>query len=328
MLVNLKSRKGRIMIISKKELKNYLVDKLQTKYGVGCRKHYVALSGGVDSSLVASLLCWAFGTENVVAMYRNLHSNPIHWQHAQALQKKFGFKLIYIDANPLEEILFAQMKEQFELQGLRWEDGSVPRAKAADMVAFSSGRSRFNTWASGIISKKIDNGRGRIYGTGNGEEDYILRYFDKFGDGAVDNNILAGLNKAEVRQLALYIGVPREIVVKTPSADLEACGDGHNDEDQLTAWARNKGYDIKISYGAPDGSEEGNVAWAWRETLEKHWLESHEKPSLPRFDGYGYTKEQIDLICFLYELRQETNHKVLGIPGTSRSKMMRLGLVY
>jgi len=315
------------MIQDKEKLRTYLIEKLRNEYGVGCDRHYVALSGGVDSSLVTALLCEAFGAENVVALYRNLHSNPVHWEHAQMLQQKFGFKLIYINAEPLDELLNKQLRTQFELQGLRWSDDGSQKQKNADMVAFSSGRSRFNTWAGGIVSKKIDEGGGRIYGTGNGEEDYVLRYFDKFGDGAVDNNILAGLNKAEVRQLALYLGVPREIVVKTPSADLEASGDAHNDEDQLSAWAQSMGYNIRISYGAPDGSREGNVAWAWREDLKYGLLSCEDEILALKMFHRDYIDEQKKLIQFLCKLRKKTQHKVLGIPGTDRRELMNLNLV-
>jgi len=313
------------MIRTMEGLVDNLVGKLRNEYGAGCLDHYLGLSGGVDSATVVALLCLAFGPKKVWAVFRDLHSNPVHYEHAKLLQEKFGFNLIYISADHLERELLRQINEQISACNSEkfFEIFPPGQNTPANVVsAYGSGRSRFNTWAGAYISKLVCKNGGRIYGTGNGEEDYVLRYFDKFGDGAVDNNILAGLNKAEVRQLALYLGVPREIVVKTPSADLEGCGDNHNDESQLTAWAKQAGYKIKISYGAPDGSKEGNVAWAWRQDLVYGWFKKKQKPTEQDFASHNYNQEEKDLLCFLWELQRKTDHKVLGIPGTDRRYLM------
>ena len=38
------------------------------KMGQGCRRAFVAGSGGVDSSVVTTLLCRAFGPENTIVL--------------------------------------------------------------------------------------------------------------------------------------------------------------------------------------------------------------------------------------------------------------------
>ncbi|MFC1756812.1 NAD(+) synthase, partial [Patescibacteria group bacterium] len=229
------------MIRNRKKLEEFLI-KRSRELATGCNRVFVAVSGGVDSSLVVAILCKAFGPENVVGLYRDIQNDKKHKQDVELLKEKFGFKLISLDLNDLYDELLEKMKQQFDVNGLEW-DGS------GFTSAYASLKSRFTTPLSGFISKAIDNGNGRIFGTGNGEEDGYLRYFDKYGDGAVDNNILAGLNKAEVRQLAGFMGVPKNIITKLPSADLEGSGDEHNDEGQLTEWAKDLGYNIKISYG-------------------------------------------------------------------------------
>jgi NAD+ synthetase len=313
------------MILDTPRLIAFLIDKLCYEYGAGCRKHYLALSGGVDSSTVAVLLCRAFGAKNVVAMYRNLKSQPLHYQHVNELRRHFPFHLIYIDGNAYENALLVEIQKQFKRNKLAWfAEGS----RDDKNYAFASSRSRFNTWVGAIISKMADDNGGRIYGTGNGEEDRLYFFFDKFGDGAVDNNILAGMNKAEVRKLALALGVPRAIIVKKPSDDLFAGQTTNFDETQLSAKARRLGYrGLRITYGSPDGRQEGNGAWAWREDLRHGWLARPAKPAKAELKSAGYLPAEIQLIWFLWDLRRQNAHKILNIPGTDRRELMRLKLV-
>ncbi len=309
------------------------LEKRAFDFGVGCEKVYVSLSGGVDSAVVVTLLCRTFGAENVVAMYRDIRSNTKHLEDVKELQKVLGFKLRIIDANPMYDEFLRQVKNQFEDDEVWYEEGSQEANKNGWDGAYGSLKSRFTTPFAGFISKIIDRGRGRIYGTGNAEEDVLLRYFDKFGDGAVDNNIISGLIKIEVRQIALYFAeiyqavIFYKIAAKTPSADLQSNGDEHNDESELTSWAKNMGFDIEISYG--DLEKEGNIAWALKENLDQGVITgdraSLNKNCLRRL--FKYNQEQIQVILFLREIEKSTRHKELGIPGVPRIVLREKGLV-
>lgn len=302
-----------------------------------CKNVFFALSGGIDSSLIGAILSLEFGPEKVFGMHRKIKSNPKHLEDAKLLQSVFKFKLIELDLNDEYDSGINKVKREFERLGLPWADEGT---READDLGFTSGYASLKSclttpWAA-FISKIIDNGFGRIYGTGNGEEDGILRYFDKRGDGAVDNNLLNGLTKAEVRQLAIYLGVPMRIVTKLPSADLEASGDKHNDEDQLTGWAKKLGFpNLKISYGAPDGSSEGNIAWAWKEDIKHGVITGYSEqgvgPMLYNREQlsalFNYKEDEIDVILFLREVERTTRHKVEPIPGLERYILQEAGAV-
>ena len=58
-----------------------------------------------------------------------------------------------------------------------------------------------------------------VAGTGNKSE-LCVGYFTKYGDGGVDILPLGGLLKTEVRKLAKELGIPKEIIDRTPSAGL------------------------------------------------------------------------------------------------------------
>ncbi|WP_274644954.1 ammonia-dependent NAD(+) synthetase [Pseudomonas serbica] len=58
----------------------------------------------------------------------------------------------------------------------------------------------------------------------------VFGFFTKFGDGAADLTPLSGLVKGQVRQIALALGAPTDLVLKTPTADLEDLAPGKPDE--------------------------------------------------------------------------------------------------
>jgi len=315
------------MIKNAKALEETLVSKARD-FGAGCEKVFVAVSGGIDSALVAAILTKAFGAENTVGLYRNIKSDPKHLADAKLLEETFGFRLAHFDLNDEYDSIVAKTKAEFERLGLDFADEfSLAAAESGMCNAYESLKSRFTTPLAGFISKMIDSGRGRIFGTGNGEEDGFLRFFDKYGDGAVDNNLLAGLTKAEVRSLARYMGVPERIIVKTPSADLQGNGDEHNDEDALSGMAKARGYDIRISYGSSDGSKEGNVGWAMKEDTRSGLVTGIGKKRDLASLATEYGEEKAKLILFLREIEMATKHKVGTPPGTDRKELFAAGLV-
>ncbi len=71
--------------------------------------------------------------------------------------------------------------------------------------------------------------RGLVAGTGNKTE-ALLGYTTIYGDNACAFNPIGDLYKSQVRQLAASIGVPQQILVKAPSADLWP---GQTDEGEI-----------------------------------------------------------------------------------------------
>jgi NAD+ synthase (glutamine-hydrolysing) len=69
-----------------------------------------------------------------------------------------------------------------------------------------------------------------VVGTGNKDEDGYLAYFCKYGDGAVDIQLISDLHKSQVFSVGQELGVPDSILQAKPSADL---WEGHTDEDEL-----------------------------------------------------------------------------------------------
>ena len=68
-----------------------------------------------------------------------------------------------------------------------------------------------------------------VAGTGNRSEAY-MGYFTKWGDGACDFNPIADLTATEVLDFLRWLGAPRSIIEKAPSAGLF---DGQTDEKEM-----------------------------------------------------------------------------------------------
>lgn len=322
------------MFIQKVEKTVAYLEKRVKDFGIECEKVYVSLSGGVDSAVVVTILSRAFGLENVVALFRDIRSNPRHRDDVRALQKAVGFRLMELDANPFYDMFLEQCKEQFAEIGVAWRDENSPEAISDGWGgAYASLKSRFATPFAGFVAKAIDGGNGRIYGTGNAEEDLLLRYFDKFGDGAVDNNILVGLTKVEVRQIALWFAtvydadIFRRIAEKLPSADLQANGNVHNDESELSEWARAMGYNVRLSYGTTE--TEGNIAWIVKQDIDLGVVtgEKADWSAEKLATTLGYNRDQVLLTLFVRKIEVATRHKALGIPGVERKELRAQGLV-
>jgi NAD+ synthase len=62
------------------------------------------------------------------------------------------------------------------------------------------------------------------------ENELMIGYFTKYGDGGADILPLGNLLKSQVRELAEYLGIPKKIIDKPPSAGL---WEGQTDEKEI-----------------------------------------------------------------------------------------------
>ena len=68
-----------------------------------------------------------------------------------------------------------------------------------------------------------------VIGTSNKTE-ILLGYFTKYGDGAVDIEVIGDLFKTDEKELAKFMKIPEKIINKVPTAELYR---GQTDEEEL-----------------------------------------------------------------------------------------------
>ncbi|MBN1485347.1 MAG: NAD+ synthase [Chloroflexia bacterium] len=157
----------------------------------------LGLSGGVDSAVVAALCRRALGGPAVLGVIMPCYSSPQDREDALRVAGPLGIETIEI---PLEGAFDALMR-------VLPPGGRLAQANLKP-------RLRMLTWYY------LANERnGLVVGSGNKVEIQV-GYSTKYGDGGVDILPLGDLDKGQVRELALYLGVPQDIVHKPPSAGL------------------------------------------------------------------------------------------------------------
>ena len=176
----------------------FLHDEMIERRGVG--RAVIGLSGGIDSALVAFLCARALGPENVYAIrmpYRTSSADSL--ADAQRVIDVLG---IHGDTIEISDAV----------------DGYLRFAPDADA------RRKGNVMARMRMLALFDQSARRNalpVGTGNKTE-RLMGYFTWHADDTPPVNPIGDLFKTQVWALARHLGVPREVVDKAPSADLEA----------------------------------------------------------------------------------------------------------
>lgn len=249
----------------------------------GITRAELDVSGGVDSAVMLGLLVAALGPTNVTAIHIGINSSPDALSRAQEVCDTFSVPLIVLDATPTYNILLRDLSSALSVAGFD-SDEIVARLKA-DPTILGSIRSTLRA-PIGRAANRITGG-GLRHGTGNEDEDRVLRFYQKGGDGEVDSNPIAMLSKGEVFQLAIALGVPRSILTARPSPDLWGVGEAHNDEDEIGAYLNLKGCGFAFySYVDPDTGTYKNVGLIERLNRFLDSNEYGEDIFLDRGDGY------------------------------------------
>lgn len=211
----------------------------------------IAMSGGIDSSVVAALCARALGPEQVVGLcLPEYDSAPESATLARLMARQLGIRLETFDIGPSLEMLGCYRYRDEAIRAVIPEFGpgwicklvippitERPRYTVFNIVAQSPDgevrRSRLPLQAYlQVIAATNMKQRTRklieyfhaerqnyaVVGTPNRLE-YDQGFFVKYGDGAADLKPIAHLYKTQVYALAIELGVPTEIQERPPTTD-------------------------------------------------------------------------------------------------------------
>lgn len=179
----------------------------------------VSVSGGIDSAVILALLKYTMempdsNLKKITVLNQPIHSSKCALNRAEELCKAFNIELQIIDQSNMHNDLtykFGYPANDFVKGQLR----SYMRTPA-------------NYYAAQILSQQ--GFPALVVGTGNKDEDGYLAYFCKYGDGAVDIQLISDLHKSQVFAVGKYLNVVESILIASPSADL---WENHTDEDEM-----------------------------------------------------------------------------------------------
>jgi NAD+ synthase len=195
-----------------KEIHEKLVSGIQEFFKEAShRKAVLGLSGGLDSAVTLKLVADALGSENVgaVLMPENGVTRSENVLHAKGLCQFLRTEYYY---QPINSFLL-------DYASLSWKQNEIA-------VMNTKARVRAT-----ILYNYANTKQALVVGTSNKSE-LMLGYGTKYGDLAADLLPLGELFKTEVKELAEYMELPKEIVEKAPSAELYS---GQTDEQELGA---------------------------------------------------------------------------------------------
>ena len=174
-------------------------------------KAVIGISGGKDSTVAAALLVKAISKERVVGV---LMPNGIQSDISDSIRVCEMLGIESITINILDP--YKALQETLKASG-------VNHTKQQDMNL--APRIRMTTLYAIAQSFDIPT---FVVNTCNRSEDYV-GYSTKYGDAAGDIAVLQDFLVSDVRAIGDYLGLPKELVYKTPSDGL--CG--KTDEDNL-----------------------------------------------------------------------------------------------
>ncbi|HEV8612611.1 MAG TPA: NAD+ synthase, partial [Gemmatimonadales bacterium] len=191
--------------------RRWLVEFLRDEVGRrrGFSRAVLALSGGVDSAVVAFLAAEALGAENVTALrlpYRL--SSPDSLAHAGLVIERLGIRAETIEITAAVAGLLQALPDQPDAGRL----GNI--CARMRMVALFDRSAALQALPLGTANKTE-----RLFG-----------YFTWHADDTAPVNPIGDLYKTQVRALARHLEVPEAIIEKPPTADLVQ---GQTDEGDL-----------------------------------------------------------------------------------------------
>jgi len=230
----------------------------------------LGVSGGLDSSTTAAVASLSLGGHKVlgISMPEEETYDATDIQHAKLLAKKFGFNLQIVDIS-------STLKACFQ---------SLPIYDVADKISRGNVKARIRMVYLYYYANKLN----RLVCGASDKSEIIMGYFTKWGDGAADISPIMDLYKTQVRQLALHIGVPAEIIVKPPSPGLwpnqlaeKELGINYETLDLIL-------FGLEHFVKPKEIAGQLNISMKLVEDVKRRWLAAEHKRRLPLTTKLGY----------------------------------------
>jgi NAD+ synthase (glutamine-hydrolysing) len=187
----------------------------------GFRNALIALSGGVDSSLVAAVAVDAIGAENVTGVgMPSRYSSEGSIKDSRDLAENLGIRFLVVSIEPAHAAYLEMLKRPF-----------------AELDGGSAGTAEENIQARirGNIIMALSNKFGRIVLTTGNKSEYATGYATLYGDMSGGYAVIKDVPKTLVYGLCCYRNtispvIPEDVLTKPPSAELKP---GQLDQDTL-----------------------------------------------------------------------------------------------
>ena len=213
---------------------------------LGIKGAVIGISGGKDSTIVAKLMVECLGKENVMGVLMpNGDQSDIH----DSYDVVNLLDIPYMVVNIKEAMYGIVDRIDYGMRSIHNTDKKIEISEPA----YINIAPRIRMTILYAVAQSMGNGW-RVIGTTNKSEEYI-GWLTKWGDGAADFEPIIDFTVTELHQLGQNLGLPKELVCKTPvdglaeGSDEERIGFSYADLDKYieNGTTGNQEIDIKIS---------------------------------------------------------------------------------
>ena len=177
-------------------IKNHIIDWLN-QYCISSKKDgfVIGISGGIDSALTSTLRALTSKKTICLSMPINQNTNQIERanEHIRFLKKQFK-NVVSIDLNLNDS--FNHFKTELSKY-------------CSSEISFVNSKSRLRMVSLYCIAQEKNV---LVTGTGNKVEDFGIGFYTKYGDGGVDLSPIADLMKSQVKELAEFLNISKNII--------------------------------------------------------------------------------------------------------------------
>ncbi len=178
----------------------------------------VALSGGIDSSVVAGLIDYAkkqegspiehILTPTIPAFVAGATRQEDAMNRAYDVMDFIGSKRLAIDITAPHDVLTKTVEAQLGVTGDEWAKGQSVAHVRTMALAYCA------------TLMQMQDRSGILIGTTNRDEGAYLGYVGKYSDGLVDLQVISDLHKSEVYELAHFLDLPSSTINAIPRGDM------------------------------------------------------------------------------------------------------------
>ncbi|MBO0888545.1 NAD+ synthase [Candidatus Bathyarchaeota archaeon] len=244
---------------------------------IGAKTLIVGMSGGLDSSVTATLCARAVGGRRTLGLClpEDETKNQRNLRDAEKVASKHEIEFRTVDISPL-------VRATRNLVKPNGRESKIPMGNA---------KARLRAM---LLYYHANTAKALVVGTGDKSE-IMLGYFTKYGDGACDIQPIADLYKTTVRHLGKHLGLPLEIYSKPSSPELwpgqaaeEELGLSYEKLDMIL-WGLERWIEPKQI------SRELAISVRTVESVKQRWLRAEQKRRPPLALKLGFRTSSQDL---------------------------------
>ena len=230
----------------------------------------LGLSGGIDSGTIGALASKAIGGENVLGLMlpEKETFNQKDLDDAKAVANMFNVQTQIVDISNILDSFYK----------------TIPVFDASSRLSKGNIKARTRMICMYYYGNKLN----RLVCGSSDKSETMMGYFTKWGNAAADISPIMDLFKTQVRQLAIHIGIPRELALKPSTPALWPTQTAENELGIKYETLDLILYGLEHFLTVNEISSDLNIEKPIVDGIKSRWLANEHKRRMPIAPKIGY----------------------------------------